>query len=71
MKVNLTFKTPDIVEDAIREAQQELERTASEAAAEMHIDSLRRLSRQFFHCGEYCTVELDTDAGTCTVVPVA
>ena len=35
MKVNLTFKTPDIVEDAIREAQQDLERTASETAADV------------------------------------
>jgi hypothetical protein len=27
-----------------------------------------KLSRQFFRHGEYCTVELDTDTQTCTVV---
>lgn len=69
------MKDPDTLHDAIADAvhadtesiSDEEERTA---VKEVRSDKVRAVCRQWFKWGEYLTVEIDTDAGTCTVVPV-
>jgi len=59
MKVRLTFKTPDVVDDAIE--QDGLE----DYEVEIH-----KACDKWVRYGEYLTVEVDTEAGTATVLPV-
>lgn len=61
MKVSVTFKTPDAVNDVIEEyagiwTDEEEER-------------LKKLVERFVKYGEYITVEFDGEEGTATVVP--
>lgn len=75
MKFRVTFKDPDTLGDAIREAVTG-EVAAMQLANTEERDALidirvRRVGEQvgkWFHYGEYVTVELDTDAGTATVI---
>lgn len=79
MKLYLTFKTPDVLEDAIREKAQQI---ADEAAEEKKLDNdellqvyeatydeLKKAGEKWIACGEYINVEIDTDAATCVVRP--
>ncbi len=59
MKIRLTFKTPDAVEDALDQIEDENQRDAAE-----------QVCNKFFEYGEYVYIEVDTVAGTATVVPV-
>lgn len=60
MKFQVSMKCPDAVDDAIAEAaQDEDEKMDAKRAAE-----------KWFKYGEYLTVQIDTDAGTATVLPV-
>ena len=68
------MKDPDTLHDAIADAvhadtesiTDEDERTA---VKEVRSDKFRAVARKWFKWGEYLTVEIDTDAQTCTVVP--
>ncbi len=75
MKFRVTMKDPDTLDDSIRDA------VRSELKAVSHLDELERgiildhrietvmeLCRRWFADGECLTVEIDTTAGTCTVV---
>ena len=70
MKVRITMKTPDAVEDAAEEAfpidfdDQQFE----EDAALYEQDSFRSLCEKWFRYGEHVTLEVDTEEGTITVV---
>ena len=56
MKVRLTFKTPDVTYDAMREASEE------------DYDKLERLLMKYVEYDEYLVVEFDTEAQTATVI---
>lgn len=74
MKIRVTMKCPDALSDGIFDAvnavvapiRNEDERDAAEALS----DSAQVAAVKWFKYGEYLTVELDTEAGTCVVVPV-
>jgi len=75
MKVRMTFKTPDVVEDAIDSAVDN-ERAEDEpegeygANCEDLAEAARMVCKKFVQYGECLTVEVDTETGTCEVVPV-
>ena len=58
MIVRLTFKTPDVLYDAI----------CHDEYSEREQNKIRKLAERFIEYDEYLYVELDTDKGTCTVV---
>ena len=58
MIVRLTFKTPDAVDEALNDVPEE-QRDEARAAAEKWVEY-----------GEYLYVDIDTEKGTCTPVPV-
>ena len=77
MKIKITFKDPDRVYEAIQEAAE------SEAKSIQGLDThemalisdtkFKKLSEQckpWIEYGEYVTIEIDTDAGTATVLKV-
>jgi hypothetical protein len=59
MKVRLTFKTPDVLDDALDEI--------GDAYDQLPI---RNLCKRWIQYEEYITVEIDTEAKTCEVVPL-
>ena len=59
MQIRIKMKTPDAVADALNDIQDEDEQYR-----------LKSLAHHWFEFGEYLTVEIDTEAKTCTVVPV-
>lgn len=70
------MKDPDCLHDAIADAVRESlaadERlTADEvdAVGEVRREKVGKACERWFKWSEYLTVEVDTDAGTCTVVP--
>jgi hypothetical protein len=76
MKFQVTMKDPDTLHNAIREASTEavaaldLESDEErEAVLEARIDKVQTVCSKWFEYGEYLTVEIDTDAGTCVVMP--
>lgn len=58
MKVKLTFKSPDVLEQVMNELDEDQQ------------DELKEVADKFIKHEEYITVEIDTDTKTCTVVPV-
>lgn len=76
MKFNVTFKDPDALIDAVTDAVVEqpllgLDEYEAELVREKRISEVNELCQQWFQYGEYVTVEIDTVANTCTVVPVS
>lgn len=76
MKFRVTMKDPDTLHDAINDAVRaevaKLELTDAdevEAVAENRREKVGKLCDKWFEYGEYLTVEVDTDAQTCVVVP--
>ncbi len=79
MKLYLTFKTPDVLREAAKEKADDVveEQNQDNNLSPDDADELRhetfhkfmKLGRKFVRDGEYVTLELDTDAETCTVVP--
>lgn len=78
MKFRVTMKDPDGVQDSLDDAA--LTRATELASPEMDADERKSLvesSRtkvgeaisKWFEYGEYLTVEIDTEAKTCVVVP--
>lgn len=74
MKIRVTMKDPDTLDDAVREAASEsvagiaIDASEREALAEVRYDRLRESCGKWFKYGEYLTVEIDTDADTCVVI---
>ena len=58
MKVQLTFKSPDVIDCAIENLSEEEKEEAKE------------IIQKFVRDGEYIDVEIDTDLETCDVIPV-
>lgn len=75
MKFKVTMKDPDTLHDAIAEAAAESVATLSndaderEAVAAIRREQAQKVAEKWFEYGEYLCVEIDTDAGTCVVVP--
>jgi hypothetical protein len=57
MKATLSFKTPDAVD------------CATEGLEEGEAEEVRRACKKWVEYGECLTVEVDTEAGTCVVLP--
>lgn len=76
MKFRVTMKDPDALDDPIDDAVKEAPDLANlpederELLQEHRKVSLREIASRWFEYGEYLTVEIDTDAKTCTVVEV-
>lgn len=78
MKLRVTMKDPDAILDAKADLRHELvnqlvndlniSRTAAEVEVSERFSKLDHLVSQYFEWGEYVTIELDTDAGTATLV---
>ena len=73
MKFKVQMKDPDTLEDAIDEAVKKIviegvDKEEIEMIREHRKDSIRGLCNKWFEYGEYLTVEIDTDANTCTVI---
>jgi hypothetical protein len=76
MKFKVGMKDPDTLHDAIKravdvsfETMGPLEDDEVDALAEVRREKMRDLCSRWFRYGEYLTVEIDTEAGTCTVIP--
>jgi hypothetical protein len=77
MRFRVTFKDPDVLHDAIREAVEEevkalpgLADDEREGVIEARVEKVQAWAvRRFFHYGEYVEVDCDTDANTATVRP--
>lgn len=78
MKFSLTFKTPDVLDQALEELEYDpytqcdcggccvdCERMGEQA--QMDQREIRMLAKQFVRYGEYLTVDFDSVAGTATV----
>ena len=75
MKIRVTFKTPDAVDEAIDDrVARSMTRPEGVDQEEWNMildarkEALRDRASEWFRWGEYCTVEWDTEANTCTVV---
>lgn len=76
MKFSITFKDPDVVHDAIREAiiadvakLDGLSEDERESVAEGRQERVADQCGKWIKWGEYVTIEIDTEANTCTVTP--
>lgn len=77
MKFMVQMKDPDTLNDAIGDAVREevekigaLDKDEQEAVIIERGDKVRKVCAKWFEYSEYLRVEIDTDAGTCTVLPV-
>lgn len=73
MKFRITMKDPDTLHDAIEFAARKslagIEDADERAALkQVRMDKMSKVAGCWFKYGEYLTVEIDTDAGTCTVI---
>ena len=77
MKLRITMKDPDTLDDAIREAAENsveplgLSPEEAEAVVDTRIAQAQKVCRRWFEYGEYLRVDVDTEAGTAIVVPVS
>jgi len=75
MKFQVQMKDPDVLIDAIQEAvKADVSKSITdpdeiEALTELRTERLQELCGKWWRYGEYLTVEVDSDAGTCVVVP--
>lgn len=76
MKFRVTMKDPDVLHDAIEEAVDSavdkmdgLDADEREAVKDKRKENVADSCCAWFKYGEYLTVEVDTDAKTCVVVP--
>ena len=63
MKIRLTFKTPDVLDQVDKQVEGKLEYPGN-------INDIRASLSKWIEFGEYLTVEIDTEKETCIVVPV-
>jgi hypothetical protein len=78
MKFTVTFKDPDGPYDSIEEAAREslaavdgLSEEERDELIETRAKGLREQTRKWFKYGEYVNIEIDTEAGTATVLPAS
>jgi len=64
MIVRLSFKSPDALDYAWEEQPEEAKRNG---ISRTEFDAI---ASKWIHYGEYITVEIDTEAKTCVVVPL-
>lgn len=77
MIFRVTMKDPDTLWDCIREAVSEdleqmvpeLDADEKDALRDMRVEKVGELCSKWFKYSEYLTVEIDTEAKTCVVVP--
>jgi hypothetical protein len=77
MMFRIHLKDPDGVYDSLKDAVDEsfaqlaeaLDEDELEAAKEARREKFRAAMAKFFKYSEYLSVELDTEAGTCVVIP--
>ena len=78
MKIQVTLKDPDALEDQISQGivdqmftgHEKLTNEEVEAVVEKRKQSILDLASTWFEYGEYLVVEIDTDKKTIRVVPV-
>lgn len=77
MKFKITMKDPDGVYECVRDAVKDSLRAESglskderEALIEVRYEAFQELVRKWFRHGEYVDVEIDTEAGTATLLQV-
>ena len=78
MKFRVTMKDPDGVYESLRDATSEslkaepgsLDEDEIDALTEIRQEKLGKFTEKWITYSEYITVEFDTEAGTCVVVPV-
>lgn len=74
MKIKVTMKDPDTLQDAIQEAVVEHFKALGicgdelEAVAEKRTEKVSALAEEWFRYGECLTVEIDADARACVVL---
>lgn len=75
MKFIVQMKDPDTLTDAIQDAVKEdvdkmegLYDEEKEGVIESRSEKVSAICNRWFEYGEYLRVEIDTDAGTCTVL---
>lgn len=77
MKIRITFKDPDGVEDAFNEVVDAallplgLDDEEAKIVGTKRMEELREFASKWLLDSEYITIEFDTEAGTATVVPVS
>lgn len=75
MKIRVTFKTPDAVDNAVEEAVEgvlagaDMDDDEADGAFEVLRDGATQAVAKWVRYGECVTVEFDTEAGTATVLP--
>lgn len=77
MKFQVTMKDPDGIYECTEEAVKKdvlaipgLSDREREAVFQARREAVSQVMRRWFEYGDYCVIEVDTDAGTATVVPV-
>ncbi len=76
MKLKVMFKELDSLSDSIDEALKREQKPSDisddeqKYLHEMRREQVKKFTSRWFEYGEYLTVELDTDAQTCVVVPL-
>lgn len=74
MKFTVSMKDPDTLHDCIRDAVKAevaklgLSDDEAEALEEVRHEKVSDVCSRWFQYGEYLRVEIDTEAGTCTVL---
>lgn len=73
MKITVSFKNPDALDESIDESFQDLkieglDEEELEAVKETRKAETKEICEKWFKWGEYLTVEVDTEAKTCTVI---
>lgn len=75
MKIRIQMKDPDTMPDAVTDAVREelrasgLPKDEQDVLYEVRSDKIRGICAKWFRYSEYLTVEVDTEAQTCTVIP--
>lgn len=76
MKFRIDMKDPDGVHDSLEHAVKEslaavegIDDEEREILKDQRRDTFKMTMAKFFKYGEYLSVEIDTEAGTCTVLP--
>lgn len=75
MKIRVTMKSPDALSDAISNAVERKRLIAENDGLEEYFDGadvrddMYDVCSAWFQCGEYLTVDIDTETGEAVVVP--
>ena len=75
MKFKITMIDPDGAYDSLQDAAKQaaaevtgVDDDEREALVEYKMDKIQGIAKQWLEYGEYLTVEIDTEANTCTVL---